>query len=150
MAEIDIAYYLKKLEDTGNPFNNLLSVSLSLAEAIKIELSKMENLQTKDGYLPICHVSVNNQSVSSEIGLWSIAILASAWSAWCFTAKENNLTYESNNKEASKNVKIVRPYIMNLIMNAMHGGEEIDNRYTNNQPTAYRPESGPLLIKLRK
>ena len=39
---------------------------------------------------------------------------------------------------------------MNLIMDAMNGGEEIGKRYTNNQHTAYRPESGPLLIKLRK
>ena len=73
MAQIDIAYYLKKLQDTGNPVNNLISISLSLAEAIKIELSKMENLQTKDGHLPICDVSLNNQRVSSEIGIWSIA-----------------------------------------------------------------------------
>ena len=27
-------------------------------QAIKLELSKMENLQTKEGYLPICDVSV--------------------------------------------------------------------------------------------
>lgn len=53
-------------------------------------------------------------------------------------------------RKAAKNVEIVRPYIMNLIIDAMRGGEEIGNRYTNNQHTAYRPDSGPLLIKLRK
>ncbi len=44
MAEIDISRYLKKLEDTGNLVNNLVSVSLSLAEDIKKELNKIEKL----------------------------------------------------------------------------------------------------------
>ena len=152
MVEIDIAYYLKKLEDTGDPINNLISLSLNLAEDIKIGLNKIENLQTKDGHIPICDVSVNSLSASAEILVCSIAVLASAWTAWCFTAKENNPTYRNdlNNKEASKNVSIVRPYIMNLINDAMYGGKEIGKRYTNNEKTVYRTDSGPMLIKLRK
>lgn len=39
---------------------------------------------------------------------------------------------------------------MNLINDAMYGGEEIGQRYTNNKHTAYSPDSGPMLIKLRK
>ena len=152
MAEIDIAYYLKKLEDTGDPVNNLISVSLSLAEDIKIGLNKEENLQTKDGHIPICDVSVSSRRVSAEIGVWSIAVLASSWTAWCFTAKENNPIYRNdlNNKEASDNVSIVRPYVMNLINDAMYDGEEIGKRYTKDEKSAYRPDSGPVLIKLRK
>ncbi len=39
---------------------------------------------------------------------------------------------------------------MNLINDAMYGGEEIGKRHTNNKHTAYRPDSDPMLIKLRK
>ncbi len=88
MAQIDISHYLKKLEDTGDLVNNLISVSLSLAEDIKIELNKIEKLQTKNGQIPICEVYLNSQSASTEIWVWSVAVLASAWSTWCFTARE--------------------------------------------------------------
>ena len=84
MAQIDISHYLKKLEDTGDPVNNLISVSLSLAEDIKIELNKIEKIKTKNVQIPIFEVYIN----STEISVWSIAVLASAWSTWCFTARE--------------------------------------------------------------
>lgn len=76
MAEIDISRYLKKLEDTVDPVNNLISVSLNLAEDIKRGLSKIENLKTKDGQTSICEVSVNSTSASAEILMWALAVLA--------------------------------------------------------------------------
>ena len=113
MAEIDIAYYLKKLEDIGISEKNLIDVSWTLAEDIKRGLCKIENLKSKDGQIPICEVSINSRSASAEILVWSIAVLASAWSAWCFTSKENNSSYRNdlNHQEASENVSIVRPYV---------------------------------------
>lgn len=152
MSEIDIAYYLKKLEDTGVSKDNLISVSLILAEDIKRELSKIENLKTKYGQIPICEVSINSGNASAELLLWSLAVLTAAWSAWCFTSKDNNPDYRNdlNHKEASENVSIIRPYVINLINDAIQGGEKIGKRYTKDVKTAYRPDSGPLLIKLRK
>lgn len=84
--------------------------------------------------------------------VWAIAILASSWAKWCFTAKTNDPKYQTDQThlEASENVKIALPYIRSSIIDDTYKGEEIGTRDTGNPKTAYRPESGPAWIELRK
>jgi hypothetical protein len=43
--EIDIATYLTRLESSGDPVNNILAMSLDLAEEIRAVLGKEEKLK---------------------------------------------------------------------------------------------------------
>ena len=43
--EIDIANYLTRIESSGDPVNNILAISLDLAEEIRTVLGKEEKLK---------------------------------------------------------------------------------------------------------
>lgn len=146
---IDISKYLIKLEDTGCALTNVVNVSLQLADEIKNILKTKEQLDIKDGQFPILET---NPTRSAEIWMWAISILSSAWTEWCFTAKTNNPKYQNdpNHPEAAKNVKIALPYIITSIIDALDKAHEIGSRITNDDRTAYRPESGPAWIQLHK
>jgi len=146
---IDISKHLIKLEETGCAVTNVVNVSLQLAEEIKNILKRKEKLSIKDGQFPILET---NPTRSVEIWMWAISILSSAWTEWCFTAKTNDPKYQNDPKhpEASRNVKIALPYVVASIIGALDKGHEIGCRNTNDDKTAYRPESGSAWIKLNK
>jgi hypothetical protein len=150
--KIDISKYIKQLEDSKDPANNVVLVSLSLADELKYILSYREKLSVKDNQFPILEVSTDNKAASTEILVWAMAILSSAWTQWCFIAKNNNPNYRNDpsHPEASENVKIVHPYVKTSIIDSIEIGKEIGCRNTGNVNTAYRPESGPAYIELRK
>jgi hypothetical protein len=150
--EIDIASYLTRIESSGDPVNNILAVSLDLAEELKIVVGKEERLKIKNNEIPILEVSPILKKGCTEILMWAIGILASAWAMWCFTSKSNNPTYQNDPKhsEASENVRIAMPYIRSSIIDAMSKAKDIGTKETGDPKTAYRPESGAAFIRLSK
>ena len=150
--KINISKYLIRLEETKDPVNNIVILSLDLAKEIKNILREKETLMIKDNEFPLLEVSTSKKAGSTEILMWAIAMLSSAWTEWCFTAKTNDQKYQTDeiHPEASGNVKIARPYIRPSMIDAISKGEEIGTRDTSDPKTAYRPESGPAWIELRK
>ena len=86
-----------------------------------------------------------------EILMWAIGMLAS-WAMWCFTSGSNNPTDQNDpeHPEASKNVRIAMPYIRLSIIDAMSKAKDIGTKEKGDPETAYRPESGLLVIRLSK
>ena len=150
--EIDIAKYLVELEQTGNVANNIVRISLSLAEEVKDCLKRKEVLRIKNGQIPILEAIPEKSYASTEILMWGISILSSAWVQWCFTSKTDNPVYQDDisHPEASENVRLALPYVTLSIIDAIKKGKEIGMRKTSNSNTSYRPESGPAWIELRK
>lgn len=150
--KLDISKYIKKLEDSKDPVNNLILLSLSLANELKNILRHTEKLSVKNNQVPNLEVLPDNKAASTEIWMWAIAILSSAWTEWCFTAKTNNPYYQKDpsHPEASENAKIACPYVKTSIIDSIKEGQEIGHRNTDIANTAYRPESGPAYIELRK
>jgi hypothetical protein len=112
-----------------------------LAGNIKLSIESKENLQTVDNQPP--HLIVKPPTdrepgvISPEILTWSIAILASAWTQWIFTAKLFNPVNQEDKdkKEAAINIKLAQPYVLNSIKDAMKIGEEIGKcKQTPNVP----------------
>lgn len=150
--EIDIATYLTRLESSGDPVNNILAMSLDLAEEIRAVLGKEEKLKIKNNEIPILEVSPILKRASTEILMWAVGILASAWTVWCFTSKSNNPTYQNDpeHPEASENVRIAMPYVRSSIIDAMSKAKGIGTKQNADPKTAYRPESGSAFIRLCK
>jgi hypothetical protein len=125
-----------------------------LAGNIKSSIESRENLQTVDDQPPhlIVKPPTGNKpgTISAEILTWSIAILASAWTQWIFTAKSHNPINQEDKdkKEAAINIKLALPYVMNSIQDSMKIGEEIGK----NMETSYRPSPDrfPVFLYLRK
>jgi hypothetical protein len=147
--KIDIAKHLVRLEESGSPVDNIVPVSLDIAEEIKNVLRTREKLRVKDNQFPILETYPTR---STEICMWAVAALSSAWTQWCFTAKTNNPKYQQdpNHAEAAENVKIALPYVKTLIIDTMSIAEEIASKDTGDDKIAYRPESAPAYIELRK
>jgi hypothetical protein len=104
-------------------------------------------LRTKDNQFPILETYPTR---SAEIWMWALAILSSAWTQWCFSAKSNNPDCSTAKLEASENAQIALPYINLSITGAIRTGDEIGKRKTDDPNTTYRPESGPAWIELQK
>ena len=115
---------------------HIVSVSLGLAEEIKNILRTKEKLKPKDNQIPTLETYPTG---STEIWMWAIAILSSAWIQWCFTAKTNNSEYQNDpaHHEASENVKLALPYVKTSISDAILRGQEIGSRDTGNVNTAF-------------
>jgi hypothetical protein len=145
--KIDIAKHLSRLEDTGCPVDNIVAISMQVAQEIKHILVKKEKLRTKEDQFPILETFPTR---STEIWMWAIAILSSAWTQWCFTAKSNNPDYSNAKPEASENARIALPYLNLSIIDATRVGDEIGKRKTDDPNTTYRPESGSAWIELRR
>lgn len=143
-SEIDIAKYLARLERAGmaTPLVAIQSCATDLAKEIKVALSSKETLATTQGQAPTL------EHFSTECYMWAVAILASAWTEWVFTAKSNDKKYQQDPKkrEAAINVKIALPYIRNSITDAMSKASEIGSRTESN----YRPENTTARMELTK
>lgn len=70
--EIDIASYLTRIESSGDPVNNILAVSLDLAEELKIVVGKEERLKIKNNEIPILEVSPILKKGCTEILMWPL------------------------------------------------------------------------------
>ncbi|MFL6403101.1 MAG: hypothetical protein ACJ71M_06465, partial [Nitrososphaeraceae archaeon] len=104
-TEIDVAKYLAELEKAGmqNPLGAINSYVLRLANDIRLALLIKEKALVVNGHTPLLEVNLDMNACSAEIFMWSIAILASAWTEWVFAAKSNNPDYK-NNPEKNKAV----------------------------------------------
>jgi hypothetical protein len=144
--EIAIAKHLEKFEkvlnNTGVPTLAIMSCISDIIMEIRLSLMSQENIAIKDNQTPILECN------SAEIQIWAMAILTSAWTAWCFTSKANNPDYQNHPDkfEASTNVNVALPYIMASIEDAMTIGGEIGTC----KKTKYRPENLHARIQLRK
>jgi hypothetical protein len=92
--EIDIAKHLEKFEkilnNTGVPTLAIISCVSDIIMEIRLSLMFQENIAIKDNQTPILECN------SAEIQMCAIAILASAWTTWCFTSKANNPDYQNH------------------------------------------------------
>ena len=125
-----------------------------LAGNIRFSIESKENLQVVENQTPPLIVTPPTNKgpgvISAEILMWSIAILASAWTNWIFTAKSFNPINQDDKdkKEAAININLARPYVMNSIRDAMQIGEEIGKC----KQASYRPSPDifPKFLSLRK
>jgi hypothetical protein len=146
--EINIAKHLEKFQrvlgETKIPVLAILSCIPEITVEIKSALMSQENLAKKNDQIPILECN------SAECYMWTIAILASAWTEWVFAAKTNNPKYQDDPEhlEASVNVKLALPYIMRSIDDALKSGHDIGT----NAETDYNPNSDKCSVKftLRK
>jgi hypothetical protein len=147
--KIDISKYLVRLEETGCPITNIVMVSLHLADEIKNILNRKEKLRSKNDQF---HILETSPTHSAEIWMWVISLLSAAWTEWSFTARTNNPKYQNDpsHPKALENVRIALPYIRPSIIDALSKGKEIGTMDTYDDKTAFRPESGPAWIYLRK
>lgn len=141
---IDIAKYLAKLECAGmhQPLNAIQACASELATEIRSSLMSKENVAIINGQAPILEPD------SCECYMWAVAILASAWSEWVFTAKSNDPNYQNNSTkhEAATNVKLALPYVKPSIEAAMLMAKEIGDRNDSN----YRPENISVEFEITK
>ena len=165
MLQISIAEILKEFDKNLESYPDILDAiyksSMTLAEQIQKSLQSKKNLKVADqkfsqSTTPVVADPVTKQ-YSKEIIAWSIAILTSAWAEWVFYSKSNNdSAYQTDpkydqkpdRKAARVNVRIVKPYIRNSILDAMDKGREIGTcKQTNYNPS---PLTNPANIELRK
>jgi hypothetical protein len=145
-SDIDIAKYLARLEAYGmqHPLNAIQSCISDLAHEINsiIKLKENVNLRIVNGQIPLLEINC------TEILMWSIAILSSAWTEWVFAAKSNNPDYKSHPDKSSPTVNAIvcYPYIRKSITNAMSKASEIGN----NAESEFRPEKIIARFELQK
>ena len=69
---IDIGRYLKELEDTADPVNDILAKATYLAEEISRQLREIEDLEYKAGQVPIleCKAGIGGRAINLWLKCW--------------------------------------------------------------------------------
>jgi len=125
-TEISIAHYVKKVNDDYGTNKNILEgiarsgtelaetisnamfeTGIDLAKTIRLSLLSKEKLKLVDDKVPESTTPIivdrNRRKIYPELLGWAMVILSSAWTAWVFTSKSNELSRYQNDPEYKNN-----------------------------------------------